>query len=167
MGRFCTHPLVFLLNVPGTPNFAGTLLVTIQSDYKSFLTILDDFKISFIFVHSVHSMTQERSTTSQESLTCGFQPNISSGTIFRSLSTGFNLLIFRPQVDTIFGFIYWIVTRETFAVTKILLFSRKSTFSRDFKNKYLFRLKCYQKFSQAESVFMQPDVSPTISRHHL
>ena len=32
---------------------------------------LDDLKLSFIFVHSVHSMNQEHARTSQESLSCG------------------------------------------------------------------------------------------------
>ena len=100
VGRFCIHPLVLLLNVPGTPNFAGTLLVTIQSDYKSFWTISDKLKISFIFVHSVHSMNQEHARTSQESLSCGHSTYQPPGTGFTTLDTPYHPLIYCPQTDT-------------------------------------------------------------------
>ena len=61
----CIHPLVPLLNILGSPNFAGTLLITIQIDSRSFRDVLDMFldmflKCSFIFVHS---MNQEHSRT--------------------------------------------------------------------------------------------------------
>ena len=100
MGRFCIHPLILLLNVPGTPNFAGILLVTIQSNYKSFWIILDKLKISFISVHSVHSMNQEHCTTFLKALTRGHYLYYLPTTVVRPKLSRLHPVINRPQVDT-------------------------------------------------------------------
>ena len=44
-----------VLDVPGPPNFAGTLVRSIPTQFKRFWDISGTFKKLFIFVHSVHS----------------------------------------------------------------------------------------------------------------
>ena len=49
-----------VLGMPGPPNLAGTLVRSIQTDFTSFWAVLENLKILFIFVHSVHFMNQGR-----------------------------------------------------------------------------------------------------------
>ena len=57
--RSCIHPITAVLEVPGVPNLAGWLLLSIQTHSRSFWTIPSIFKKMFIFVHFVHSEHQE------------------------------------------------------------------------------------------------------------
>jgi len=66
----CIHPLRPLPEIVEGPNFAGTLLITIQTDYESFWGVSETLKFSFIFVHSVHSRNQEHSRTFLEAQWC-------------------------------------------------------------------------------------------------
>ena len=56
-----TKSLVGVLGVLGPPNFAGTLLGSIPNDFDLFWGNPTSFRKKFIFVHFVHSMTQEAS----------------------------------------------------------------------------------------------------------
>ena len=58
MIRNGTKSLVGVLGVLGPPNFAGTLLGSIPNDSDLFWGNPTSFRKNFIFVHSVHSMSQ-------------------------------------------------------------------------------------------------------------
>ena len=55
LGQFWNQAIVTVLDVPGPPNFAGTLVRSIPTQFNRFWDISGTFKKLFIFVHSVHS----------------------------------------------------------------------------------------------------------------
>ena len=70
----CIHPLIAVLDVLETQNFAGLLLVTIQTDPTWFGTDPGNFWKMFILVHFAHSESQEPSWGSSLVLVPSIQP---------------------------------------------------------------------------------------------
>ena len=55
LGQKWSQAIVTVLDVPGPPNFAGTLVRSIPTQINRFWDISGTLKKLFIFVHSVHS----------------------------------------------------------------------------------------------------------------
>ena len=55
LGQKWSQAIVSVLDVPGPPNFAGTLVRSIPTHINRFWGISGTLKKLFIFVHSVHS----------------------------------------------------------------------------------------------------------------
>jgi len=55
LGQKWSQAIVTVLDVPGPPNFAGTLVRSIPTQINRFWDISETLKKLFIFVHSVHS----------------------------------------------------------------------------------------------------------------
>ena len=55
LGQIWNRDIVTVLDVPGPPNFAGTLVRSIPTRFNRFWDVSGTFKKLFIFVHSVHS----------------------------------------------------------------------------------------------------------------
>ena len=65
MGQFWNMAIVTVLDVPGPPNFAGTLVRSIPTQFNRFWDISGTLKKLFIFVHSFHSGASFRATKRQ------------------------------------------------------------------------------------------------------
>jgi hypothetical protein len=94
----CIHPLIAVLDILETQNFAGLLLVTIQTDPTCFGTDPGNFWKMFILVHFAHSEAQEPRWRSSlvlvPSIVPSIQPYPSNGTII-----GLPKPFIHPKID--------------------------------------------------------------------
>ena len=91
--------IVTVLDVPGPPNFAGTLVRSIPTQFNRFWDISGTLKKLFIFVHSVHSGDLGRHfglPNVRSSSSCPYQ---SYSTSKSRRSTKFNLKTTVPKLS--------------------------------------------------------------------